>query len=59
MKSNKTILLTINGGSSGIKFALYENEESLKQLFYGEVENISTKNAVLHFSDAISNKKIL
>lgn len=57
MKSNKTILLTINGGSSGIKFALYENEESLKQLFYGEVENIGTKNAVLHFSDTINNKK--
>ena len=57
MKSNKTILLTINGGSSGIKFALYENEESLKQLFYGEIENIGTKNAVLHFNDAINNKK--
>ena len=57
MKSNKTILLTINGGSSGIKFALYENEESLKQLFYGEIENIGTKNAVLHFNDAINNKR--
>ncbi len=57
MKSNKNILLTINGGSSSIKFALYEMEESLKQLFYGEIENIGTKNAVLNFIDAINNKK--
>ena len=57
MKSIKNNLLTINGGSSSIKFALYENEGSLKQLFYGEIENIGTKNAVLNFSDAINNKK--
>ncbi len=57
MKSNKNNLLTINGGSSSIKFALYEMEESLKQLFYGEIENIGTKKAVLNLIDAINNKK--
>lgn len=57
MKSNKNIVLTINGGSSSIKFALYEMEETLKQLFYGEIENISTKNAVLNFGDASAGKK--
>ncbi len=57
MKSNKNILLTINGGSSSIKFALYENEESLKQLFYGDIENIGTKKAALNFIDAINHKK--
>ena len=57
MKSNKNILLTINGGSSSIKFALYEIEESLKQLFYGEIENIGTKNAALNFIDVINGKK--
>jgi len=56
MKSDKNIVLTINGGSSSIKFALYENEGSLMQLFYCEVENISTKNAVLNFGDVINNK---
>ncbi len=56
MKSTKNILLTINGGSSSIKFALYEMEETLKQFFYGEIENIGTKNAVLNFGDAINNK---
>ena len=59
MKSDKNNLLTINGGSSSIKFALYETEETLKQLYYGEIENIGTKNAVLNFIDAINNKKIL
>ncbi len=57
MKSNKNNLLTINGGSSSIKFALYEMEESLKLLFYGEIENIGTKNAVLNFGDASASKK--
>ncbi len=57
MKSNKNILLTINGGSSSIKFAVYEIEASLKQLFYGELENICTKNAVLNFSNAINNQQ--
>jgi len=57
MKSNKNILLTINGGSSSIKFALYEIEESLKQLFYGDIQNIGTKKAALNFIDAINNKK--
>ena len=57
MKSNKNILLTINGGSSSIKFALYETEVFLKQLLYGEIENIGTKNAVLNFIDTINNKK--
>jgi acetate kinase len=31
-------VLTINGGSSSIKFALYESEGSLKQLFKGQIE---------------------
>ena len=44
MKSIKNCVLTINGGSSSIKFALYEIEESLTQLFYGEMESIGTKN---------------
>ncbi len=56
MKAEKNNLLTINGGSSSIKFALYEIEGSLKQLFYGEVEKIGTKSATLNFIDVINNK---
>lgn len=43
MKSNNNNLLTSKSGSSSIKFALYKNEELLKQLFYGEIET-SEKN---------------
>ncbi|MEO7991327.1 MAG: acetate/propionate family kinase [Chryseolinea sp.] len=56
-KSINRCVLTINGGSSSIKFALYEIEESLTQLFHGEVESIGTKSAMLNFNNAVSNKK--
>ena len=38
MKSIGTTVLTINGGSSGIKFALYEAATPLKLLFSGQLE---------------------
>ncbi len=52
VKSNKNCVLTINGGSSSIKFALYEIDGYLKLLFYGKMENISTKNTKLSFTNA-------
>ncbi len=52
VKSNKNCVLTINGGSSSIKFALYEIDGYLKLLFYGKMENISTKNTKLSFINA-------
>jgi len=57
MKSIKSCVLTINGGSSSIKFALYEIEGSLGQLFYGEMESIGAKNTKLNFNNTITNKK--
>ncbi len=57
MKSIKSCVLTINGGSSSIKFALYEIDESLVQLFYGEMESIGTKNTKLSFTNTITNQK--
>lgn len=57
MKANKSCVLTINGGSSSIKFALYEIDETLTQLFYGEMESIGTKNAKLSFNNTITNQK--
>lgn len=53
----KQCILTINGGSSSIKFALYRMEESLEQLFYGEIENIGIKNTTLSFTNIISREK--
>jgi acetate kinase len=50
-------ILTINGGSSSIKFSLYRNREPLEQLFYGEIENIGTPNAMLQFNNLAGLQK--
>ena len=39
-KSIHTGVLTINGGSSSIKFALYQMGESLEKSFYGSIDRI-------------------
>ena len=57
MKSTQRSILTINGGSSSIKFALYEIDGSLTQKLSGEIENIGTKNTELNFNDFNTNKK--
>ncbi len=51
MKSNKPCILTINSGSSSIKFALYEVSPELPRLFHGEIQGIGTQNAKLIFSE--------
>ncbi len=51
------MILSINGGSSSIKFALFKVENSLKNLFSGEIENIGTKAAILNFIHAANQKK--
>ena len=57
MASIKNNILTINGGSSSIKFSLHQIEDSLKELFSGEIENIGTNNANLSYHDKLLNKK--
>ena len=57
MKSIKNCVLTINGGSSSIKFALYEIEESLTQVLSGEIESIGMKSARLSFYNFNTNQK--
>ena len=37
---NKPRILTINGGSSSIKFAVFEVDGSLEQMLHGEIERI-------------------
>jgi acetate kinase len=51
------MILTINGGSSSIKFSLYEIKEPLKQLLSGAIENIGTNNSQLNFSIIDQEKK--
>ena len=52
VKPAKPSVLTINGGSSSIKFALYEADEPLKRIFYGIVERIGLSGTNLAFYDA-------
>jgi acetate kinase len=56
-KSDKNCVLTINSGSSSIKFALYKIEKTLTKLFYGKMERIGTKNIKLSFSNLTTNQK--
>lgn len=53
----KSTVLTINGGSSSIKFALYEVNESLVPLFYGAIESIGANNPQLSFTNVVTNEK--
>lgn len=50
-------ILSINGGSSSIKFSLYRVKETLEQLLYGAIENIGTKKAKLSFNTTIDSQK--
>ncbi len=49
--------MTINGGSSSIKFALYTANMVLKPLLSGAVENIGTLNTNLNFIDDTRGKQ--
>jgi acetate kinase len=45
-KQAKACILTINGGSSSIKFALFEAGEPLKRILAGQIERIGLPQAV-------------
>jgi len=47
MKLAESRILTINGGSSSIKFALFEARGALRQILGGELERIGTPQASL------------
>ena len=47
MKSANPRILTINGGSSSIKFALFEAEGSLQRILEGGIERIGLPDATL------------
>jgi acetate kinase len=51
MKQDISCILTINGGSSSIKFALYHVEEPLKQGLHGKVDRIGLSGTNLTFHD--------
>ena len=44
-------VLTINGGSSSIKFALYRTNEPLTRIFYGNIDRIGLPDSKLTFTN--------
>jgi acetate kinase len=52
VKPTNAHILTINGGSSSIKFALYHVGEPLKRVIHGKVDRIGLSGTNLTFHDA-------
>lgn len=52
MKTAKSLILTINGGSSSIKFALFEAGASLQRKFAGSIERIGQPRAIFRVKGA-------
>jgi acetate kinase len=52
MKKARQYILNINGGSSSIKFALYQVEEPLKRRLHGKVDRIGLSGTNLTFRDS-------
>ena len=50
MKTTSPIILSLNGGSSSIRFAIYRLEAMLERLLHGKLDRIGTDHARLTFS---------
>ncbi len=53
MKSRKTTVLIVNGGSSSIKFALFEAEGELRRVLDGRIEKIGLPDATFSVKSPI------
>ena len=57
MQPSDSRILTINGGSSSIKFALYQIRQPLKRGLYGKVDRIGLGGTNLEFHDPATNQQ--
>lgn len=57
MLTELSCILTINGGSSSIRFALYQANGSGKRLLHGNIDRIGLPDSKLTFSDEKRNQK--
>jgi acetate kinase len=55
MKPSNPSILTINGGSSSIKFALYQTDKLPKRWLHGKVDRIGLAGTNLTFNDLTQN----
>jgi acetate kinase len=57
IKPTNISVLTINSGSSSIKFALYQTGDPFERLLYGNVDRIGLNGTSLDFNNLTKNKK--
>jgi phosphoketolase len=56
-EADNKIILTLNGGSSSIKFSVYKNERRPVQVLSGKIERIGLNDAVLSYNEININQK--
>ena len=56
MKPANPSILTINGGSSSIKFAVYSAGEPLKRSIHGTVDRVGMSGTTLTFDDETTHR---
>ncbi len=56
MSQNTECVLTLNGGSSSIKFAVYQAGEALERRLEGKVERIGLSGTTLQFNDILQGE---
>ncbi len=57
MNSATPQILTINGGSSSIKFALFQEGEALKRMLYGQIDRIGLSGTNLTFNNSAGQRQ--
>jgi acetate kinase len=50
-------ILSVNSGSSSIKFAIYQCDDSFSRSLYGKIDRIGLKDASFEFDDSIKNQR--
>jgi acetate kinase len=58
MKPANPCILTVNGGSSSIKFALFEAADSLRRALHGGIDRIGLPNAVFHVKSTDQDENV-
>jgi acetate kinase len=58
MKPANPCIVTVNGGSSSIKFALFEAADSLRRALHGGIDRIGLPNAVFHVKSTDQDENV-
>ncbi len=57
IRPDKAVILTINSGSSSIKFALYQTDEPLERMLDGNIDRIGLQGTKLIFNNSKQNNQ--